>query len=60
MSQTNTKERILQLLGVEGAKVGALAEVLNVSTQAVLYHLNALRVRDLARQVGLGRGARWE
>ncbi|MGE3326283.1 MAG: DUF4325 domain-containing protein [Acidimicrobiia bacterium] len=60
MSQTNTKERILQLLGVEGAKVGALAEVLNVSTQAVLYHLNALRDRDLVRQVGLGRGARWE
>ena len=61
MRERNTKERIVDLLGGgQATNVGALASTLGVTTQAVLYHLAALRERGLVRQLGQGRAARWE
>jgi anti-sigma regulatory factor (Ser/Thr protein kinase)/biotin operon repressor len=56
---SSTKEQIIALLGADPTSVGALAAALDLTPQAIFYHLATLRTEGVVAQVGKGRGARW-
>lgn len=60
MVARTTRERVLDRLSWSPTNVGAIAAALDLTPQAVLYHLGALRASGLVRQVGKGRTAKWE